>query len=262
MIAATVQCDVDGIPKGSHCAIVCFTSRAYEPLELVSLLAPEHVLPFALLVALAVLLCVAARRAPGRWIDGVAAILAVVLVIAELSWQPYVIANHAWSPGASLPVQLCDVGGFVAAAALVWRRLLLVEVAYFWGLGGTLQAVLTPDLQEHHFPSFPYLQFYVTHDLAILAALFLVIGLGLRPRPGAVPRIYLLTLGFAVVVGLIDLVTGRNYMYLRVRAPGSLLEVMGPWPWYIATGAVLTLIVLVILDAPFSLSRLWGHDPG
>jgi hypothetical integral membrane protein (TIGR02206 family) len=147
------------------------------------------------------------------------------------------------------------VGGFVAAAALLWRQLLLVEVAYFWGLGGTLQAVLTPDLKDH-FPSFPYLQFYVTHDLVILAALFLVIGLGLQPRRGAVQRIFLLTLAFALLIGLIDLATGGNYMYLRqVSAGGSLLSLMGPWPWYIAAGAVLTLVVLAILDAPFRLSR-------
>jgi hypothetical integral membrane protein (TIGR02206 family) len=227
----------------------------------VSILSPEYFVPLGLVVVAAVVLCVAARRAPGRWIGPIAAIIAFTIVVAELSWQPYVLANHSWSVAASLPVQLCDVGGFVAAAALLWRQLVLVEVAYFWGLGGTLQAVLTPDLKDH-FPSLPYLQFYVTHDLVILAALFLVIGLALQPRPGAVRRIYLLTLGFAVVVGLIDLVTGGNYMYLRVPAPGSLLEVMGPWPWYIATGAVLTLVVLVILDAPFRLSRLCGHDAG
>jgi hypothetical integral membrane protein (TIGR02206 family) len=222
------------------------------------ILSPEHLVPLALLVLVAVLLCVAAVRAPGRWIDVVAVVIALALVISELSWQPYVLANHTWSPGASLPVQLCDVGGFVAAAALLWRQLLLVEVAYFWGLGGTLQAVLTPDLQDHHFPSFPYLQFYMTHDLVILAALFLVFGLALRPRPGAVRRIFLLTLGFAAVIGLIDLVTGGNYMYLReIPAGGSLLNVMGPWPWYIATGAVLTLIVLAILDAPFRWRRGW-----
>jgi hypothetical integral membrane protein (TIGR02206 family) len=229
----------------------------------VDILSAEHALPLALLVVVAVLLCVAARRAPGRWIDAVAAIIAVVLVIAELSWQPYVLANQTWSLGASLPVQLCDVGGFVAAAALLWRQLLLVEVAYFWGLGGTLQAVLTPDLRDQHFPSFPYLQFYVTHELVILAALFLVIGLALYPRPGAVRRIFLLTLAFAAVVGLIDLVTGGNYMYLRqVPVSGSLLNLMGPWPWYIVVGAVLTVVVLAILDAPFRLSRLFGHDAG
>jgi len=40
-----------------------------------------------------------------------------------------------------------------------------------------------------------------------------------------------------------------------VPAEGSLLSVMGPWPWYIAVGALLTLIVLAILDAPFRFSR-------
>ena len=222
----------------------------------------EHVLPLAILVVVAVLLCVAARRAPGRWIDAVAAIIALTLVVAELSWQPYVVANKTWSAAASLPVQLCDVAAFVAAAALVWRQLVLVEVAYFWGLGGTLQAVLTPDLKDH-FPSFPYLQFYVTHDLVILAALFLVFGLALQPRPDAVRRIFVLTVVFAIVVGLVDLATGGNYMYLRqVPASGSLLDLMGPWPWYIATGALLTLVVLAILNAPFRLSRLRRHDAG
>lgn len=206
-----------------------------------------------MLVVVAAVLCTAARRAPGRWVDVVAVIVALVIVVSELSWQPYVLANHSWSVAYSLPVQLCDVGGFVAAAALVWRHLLLVEIAYFWGLGGTLQALLTPDLRDH-FPSFPYLQFYATHDLVILAALFLVIGLGLHPRPGAVRRIFLLTVAFAAAIGLIDLITGGNYMYLRqVPAAGSLLSVMGPWPWYIATGALLTLVVLTILDAPFRL---------
>ena len=219
------------------------------------ILSPEHLFPLALLAVVAAALCASARRYPGRWTYVAAAMIALAIVVTELSWQPYVLANHSWSVAFSLPVQLCDVGGFVAAAALVWRQVLLVEVAYFWGLGGTLQALLTPDLHDH-FPSFPYLQFYATHDLVILAALFLVIGLGLQPRTGAVRRIFLLTLAFAAVIGLIDLVTGGNYMYLRqVPAQGSLLSLMGPWPWYIVLGALLALIVLTILDLPFQLSR-------
>jgi hypothetical integral membrane protein (TIGR02206 family) len=217
----------------------------------VGILSPEHLVPLALLVIVAAALCTAARRATGRWTGIVAAIIAAAIVVTELSWQPYVLANHSWSAAFSLPVQLCDIGGFVAAAALLWRQALLVEIAYFWGLGGTVQALLTPDLRDH-FPSFPYLQFYATHDLVVLAALFLVIGLGLQPRAGAVVRIFLLTLGFAAAIGLVDVVSGGNYLYLRqVPAQGSLLSVMGPWPWYIAVGALLTLIVLTVLYAPF-----------
>ena len=219
------------------------------------ILSPAHLVPLGLLVIVAAALCTAARRTPGPWTPIAAAIMAIAIVISELSWQPYVLANHSWSAAFSLPVQLCDVGGFVAAVALLWRQALLVEITYFWGLGGTLQALLTPDLHDD-FPSFPYLQFYATHDLVVLAALFLVIGLGLQPRAGAVPRIFLLTLAFAAVIGLIDLTTGGNYMYLRqVPAHGSLLSVMGPWPWYIGVGAVLTLLALTILHAPFSLLR-------
>jgi hypothetical integral membrane protein (TIGR02206 family) len=221
----------------------------------VGILSPEHLIPLALLVIAAATLCMAARLAPGRWTVLVATVIAVAIVITTLSWQPYVLVNNSWSAALSLPVQLCDVGGFVAAAALLWRQAVLVELAYFWGLGGTLQALLTPDLRDH-FPSFPYLQFYATHDLVVLAALFLVIGLGLQPRAGAVRRIFLLTLGFALIVGLIDLTTGGNYMYLRhVPGQGSLLSVMGPWPWYIAVGALLTLLVLTLLHAPFAFSR-------
>src|SRR5260370_25941576 len=105
-------------------------------------------MPLGLLIVAAVVLCVAARRVPGRWIGTVAALIAVVILVAELSWQPYVLANHSWSVAASLPVQLCDVGGFVAAAALLWRQLRLVGGAYFWGPGGALPAPLTPPLEE------------------------------------------------------------------------------------------------------------------
>src|SRR5256886_11488624 len=193
---------------------------------------PEHLVPLGMLVVVTSLLCFAARRAPGPWLDWAAVIIALAIVLAELSWQPYVLANHSWSAAFSLPVQLCDVGGFVAAAALIWRQLLLVEIAYFWGLGGTLQALLTPDLKEH-FPSFPYLQFYVTHDLVVLAALFLIVGLALQPRPGAVRRIFALTAAFAIVVGLIDLGTGGHYLYLRTGpVSGSLPDLTGPLPWH------------------------------
>src|SRR2546422_9253283 len=95
----------------------------------------EHVLPVALLLVVAVVLCVAARRAPGRWIDAVAAVIALTLVVAELSWQPYVVANRTWSAASSLPVQLCDVAGFVAAAALLWRQNLARRSGLLLGTG-------------------------------------------------------------------------------------------------------------------------------
>ena len=221
-----------------------------------SLFSAEHLLALAVVVMACLFLPLAARRRPGSWIDPAAKILAVAILVAELSWYAvYLPLQGGWSTSYGFPLQLCDVAGFLAPAALWWRQWLLVELTYFWGLGGTLQALITPDLREH-FPSYPYWQFYLTHGAIVLGALFLVVGMRRYPRSGAVPRILLLTLGFTAVIALVDLVTGGNYMYLR-QPPlnGSLLNLMGPWPWYIASGTVLAVIVLLILDAPFWLGR-------
>src|SRR5256885_16822469 len=110
---------------------------------------PEHLVPLGMLVVVTSLLCFAARRAPGPWLDWVAVIIALAIVLAELSWQPYVLANHSWSAAFSLPVQLCDVGGFMAGAAPLFRPGSLGEIAPFCGVWGTLLALLTPHLSGH-----------------------------------------------------------------------------------------------------------------
>jgi uncharacterized membrane protein YwaF len=67
-----------------------------------------------------------------------------------------------------------------------------------------------------------------------------------------VARVFLITLALALVAGLADLATGGNYLYLRQRPlAGSLLDFLGPWPWYLAAGTVLALLLLLALDAPF-----------
>ena len=41
-------------------------------------------------------------------------------------------------------------------------------------------------------------------------------------------------------------------MYLAaIPTHGSLLSVLGPWPWYILSAALVALVLLLILDAPF-----------
>lgn len=216
------------------------------------LLAAEHVWAVAGIALAAGGLALTARRSPGRWTVGVARALGIGILLVESSWWLIWLPTHgAWSPAYGLPLQLCDLAAFIAGAALLWPRPLLTELTYFWGLGGSLQALLTPDLHER-FPSYPYWQFYLAHGGVVVAALFLVWGLRRRPRPGAVPRVFGLTLALAALDGLVDLATGGDYLFLR-QPPrnGSLLSLLGPWPWYVLTGSILALAVLYLLDAPF-----------
>jgi hypothetical integral membrane protein (TIGR02206 family) len=220
----------------------------------VSLLAAEHVWALIAIALAGAGLCLAARLWPGRWTTLAARALGIGILAVEASWWiVWLPLRGNWSPAFALPLQLCDLAAFIAGIALLWPRPILDELTYFWGLGGTLQALLTPDLEEH-FPSYPYWQFYLAHGGVIVAALFLVVGLRRTPRPVAVARVFGITLALAVLDALVDLATGANYLYLRHPPLNtSLLDYMGPWPWYVLTGAVLALALLLVLDAPFRL---------
>jgi hypothetical integral membrane protein (TIGR02206 family) len=226
------------------------------------LAATEHVVALIVIAGATAILVTAARRCAGGWLR----VLAGVLLVDEVSWWVFLLAGG--QPGStlaySLPLQLCDVAIFIAAAGLWTRNQLLAEVTYFWGLAGTVQALLTPDLPQH-FPSYPYFQYYIAHGGVVAAALILVVGLRIRPRSWAVASVATITLAYAALVGAVDLITGADYMYLRAKPPGpTLLDVLGPWPWYIVAAGLIAFVLFAILDAPF---RFWratrgAPDPG
>lgn len=213
----------------------------------------EHLGALGVIAVAAASLVALARRRPGAWIR----LLALALVADEAVWLATLLVGGG-EPGQRaqpLPLQLCDVAIFIAAFALWTRNQLAVEVTYFWGLAGTIQGLLTPDLPQQ-FPNYLYFQYYVAHGGVVAAALVLVIGLRLHPRRLGVVRIAAITIAYAAFVGLVDAVTGANYMYLRSKpASASLLDMLGPWPVYILSAAAIAIVLFAILDAPFRLGR-------
>ena len=214
------------------------------------LLSTAHVAAITLTALAALLFATLARRLSRRRTTTLARALALLILVGFVVEQITYAARGEWSARLNLPLNLSDVVTFVAVAAL-WhpRRGVLTELAWFWGLTATLQAVLTPDL-GHTFPDLLYLTFFVTHGGAIVAAVMLVVGLRLVPRRWAVWRVYGLTVVCAAVAAAGCRITGGNYMYLR-RKPsgGSILDPLGPWPWYLLAAALLGLAMLLALDA-------------
>jgi hypothetical integral membrane protein (TIGR02206 family) len=181
--------------------------------------------------------------------------LAVAIGAAYLTEHAHFIARGTWSLDFNLPLHLTDVVTVVAVLALWTARPLLVELTWFWALTASLQAVLTPDLGAD-FPELVYWTFFITHAGAVVAAVQLVIGRGITPRPGAVGRAFLATLVVAAAAGIANLLTGGNYMWLREKPDtASLLDVMGPWPWYVLSAAALALVLFTLLALPFARPR-------
>lgn len=219
-----------------------------------------HLAALTILLAVAAVAVIGPRRWPGPWVRWACWALAASIVAGWVGENVAEVARGTWTTQYSLPLQLTNAVSLVAIVALLTRRRLFVELLYFWAFSASLQAALTPDI-SNTFPDVLYFTYFAYHLGSITAACLLVFGCRMYPRPGAVWRVYAITLGWTVAAGLGDVITGGNYMYLSSKPiHNSLLNVMGPWPVYIVAGAVLGLAMFALLAAIADAAR--RHDTG
>lgn len=221
-------------------------------------LSAEHLAVVLVTAAVAAVAVPAARTHP----LAVCRTLAVVLGATYAVEHADFILRGDWDADFNLPLHLTDAVTLVSVAALWTARPLLVELTYFWGLTASLQAILTPDLGTAAAPDLLFWTFFVTHAGAVIAALVLTVGRRIAPRPGAVLRVFAITAAFAALAAAANAITGGNYMFLREK-PGepTLLDVLGPWPVYIAVAAAIGLALFALLDLPFQPGRRRRADP-
>jgi len=200
------------------------------------------------------LLALAVRWKP-LFLNPVCDSLALVLVLNKLVSLGH-FATHEEEPWHELlPLHLCDWATFTGVVALVTRRALAFELTWFWAMAGTTQALLTPDLAVRP-PEISWYTFYLSHGGVVAAALLLTWGAGMRTRPWAAFRIFAWSqLYLATVLGLNGLL-GTNYGYLCAKPENpSLLDHLGPWPWYLLSLEGLALALFWLLDLPFRLTE-------
>ena len=166
-----------------------------------------------------------------RWHDdrSIRWAFALVLAVRELiEWYAATVQGQR-----VLPLHLCDLALFALVGALVGGPSWLGELACFWGLSGSVQAILTPDLARG-FPSYRWLTFFLGHVLVVVGAAYLPARGIVRLTWPAMWRAWLITNVYAASAGLVNWRTGSNFGYLaRKPSHPSVLDVLGPWPWYL-----------------------------
>ncbi|MEP6975272.1 MAG: hypothetical protein ABI897_07415, partial [Spartobacteria bacterium] len=112
------------------------------------LFGPAHLVVILLTVSIPVGLGFAVRLSGSRRIDrAVAFCLALLLATNYFGYAVYLWSHQLFVWRNALPFQLCDWAMVTIIVALFTRRRGWTEVSYFWGIGGTFQAILTPNLR-------------------------------------------------------------------------------------------------------------------
>ena len=212
----------------------------------------EHALLLVLLVAGAVALGRrgALRRTRGdddrRFRRG----FALVIPIFTVPFQVLQLLPADFTWGTSLPLQVCDLSWIVAVVALWTRHRLALALLYYWALVLDLQAVVTPSLGQA-FPDPRYFMFWGMHFLTLWAAVYLVCLAG-GPDWRGYRFALACTAVWAATVMVFNSLTGTNYGYLaRKPDTSSLLDLLGPWPAYVAVEVVVVAAVWAAMTWPW-----------
>jgi hypothetical integral membrane protein (TIGR02206 family) len=183
--------------------------------------------------------------------------LAGILVVNETLWHIWNYATGQWTIQTMLPLHLCSIMVWLSAYMLAFENYTLYEFVYFMGIGAAMQALLTPDAGRYGFPHFRFFQTIVSHGAIITSAVYMTAIEGFRPYWKSLVRLVIGLNIYMAFVMVVNRLIGSNYLFIaRKPDTASLIDVLGPWPWYILSIEVIGGVVCLILYLPFAI-RDW-----
>ncbi|HHW66304.1 MAG TPA: TIGR02206 family membrane protein [Epulopiscium sp.] len=177
--------------------------------------------------------------------------MGVALLIQQSLLYLWYHVNGLWSFAVSLPLNLCEAAVLLCIVLLFTGSKRIYEVLYFWSIG-VLSAIITPDLNGYNPSHFMFYHFFITHGLVVIAVLFMTFVNGYRPQRSSVGRVMLITNMYMFFVAFINIITGGNYLFLRQKPVAfSIMDYLGPWPWYILSLEGVALVGFILAYLPF-----------
>lgn len=214
-------------------------------------LGQQHLIAMLLLVLLNILL-LELRNAGNTARKRAAWTMAIILWLNEVGWHIWNASIGQWTLQTMLPFHVCSILVWLGGWMLVTRNRFIYEYMYFLGIGGALQAIITPDLGIYGFPHYRFFQTFISHGLIVTAAIYMTTVEGFRPTWRSMLRVIIGGNIYMLVVSGINWLVGSNYLYtMHKPETASLFDLMPDWPVYLLVVQVIGLVTFLILYLPF-----------
>jgi hypothetical integral membrane protein (TIGR02206 family) len=213
------------------------------------LFSASHLVSLGVTLALLLILFLLRNKAwmklGGRWL------IILGLAGSEIWLNYWYFSTNMWDIRYTLPFQLCSISLYLCVWMLATMQKWVFEVVYFLGVGGALQALLTPEL-FYDFPHFRFLHFFIAHISIILAVFYMLWVEKFHIKFKSVWKAFAALNILALLVFFVNRFTGGNYMFLAQKPTNaSLIDFLGPYPWYILSLELVVLFIFFLLYLPF-----------
>jgi len=221
-------------------------------------LGTAHLAALGALVALNLFLIVRYRRADDQAKSAVRWTMALILWGNEFAWHYWNYAVGKWTLQTMLPLQVCSILVWLGAWMLVTKSYRIYEFQYLMGIGGAIQALMTPDLGIYGYPHFRFFQTFISHGLIVTSAIYMTVVEGYRPTWKSLLRVALWMNLYMIPIYFLNNAIGSNYLMINHKPPtASLLDLLPEWPIYILYMEALGIVTFLILYLPFAIKDLW-----
>jgi hypothetical integral membrane protein (TIGR02206 family) len=181
--------------------------------------------------------------------------LLILIYLCEGSWHLWKLATGSWNINVMLPLWVCSLTSWSMPILLIWKRQWYFEWAYTLGLIGAVMALLQPDLLNYGFPHFRFIEFFLLHGALVVAVVYFLAVEGYRPHIRAFPAILVFINVYWAFCALVNTIIGTsNYLYTHTKLPTpSLLDLLGPHPWYLLSMELIGIGLCLLLYLPYHL---------
>lgn len=155
-----------------------------------------------------------------------------------------------WDYKSDMALHMCGFSLLLTSWALYSRRQSAFELAYFWGIAGATQAILTPDLTGIWNPLGIFI-FFFSHSMIILNVVWMMVVEGMRLRKSALINTIIVTNGFCFIMSIFNQVIGGNYWYLCERPLSDSPFLIGEWPIYLVAIQISGIIMMGLIYLPW-----------
>jgi hypothetical integral membrane protein (TIGR02206 family) len=155
----------------------------------------------------------------------------VVVLGLWAAWFGFGLLPANYKSQEALPLHVCDITGLAAPLVLLTRVRLLRALLYFWGLGLSIHALITPTIEEG--PLYvAFWLFWFIHVAIIGTAVYDVVVRRYRPTFRDMTVAIAACAIFLCVVIPVNLTLHANYGYVGNTTPDrpTAIDALGAWP--------------------------------